>query len=67
MPHALPWNSLNARSIWALIRPTTRPSRQARKSSALPCLKNAFWRALRNIQRSIRSGGTHCRELECSR
>ena len=40
MPQALPWNSLKARSIWALMRPTTRPSRRARNSSASPCLKN---------------------------
>ena len=40
MPQALPWNSLKARSICALMRPTTRPSRRARNSSASPCLKN---------------------------
>ena len=42
IPHAFWWNSLKAWSIWALIRPTTRPSRRARNSCASPCLKYAF-------------------------
>src|SRR6187200_531415 len=67
MPHALPWAALNAWSTWALMRPTTRPARRARNSRASPCLKNAFWRRLRNACRSIRSGGTHWGEVEWSR
>ena len=43
-PSCFCWYSLNAWLICALIRPTTRPSRQARKYSASPCVKNAFRR-----------------------
>jgi len=50
---------LKAWLIWALIRPTTRPSRQARKYSASPWLKKAFIFLFRNRRRSSFSGGTH--------
>ncbi len=53
IPQALPWNSLKAVSICALTRPTTRPSRRARNSSASPCLKKALKRGSRNSQRSM--------------
>jgi len=39
-------------------RPTTRPSRSARKYSARPCSKNGFFRRSRNWRRSKRSGAT---------
>ena len=45
MPQSLPWYSLKAWSIWALMRPTTRPSRRARNSWASACLKYALKRA----------------------
>ena len=61
MPQRLPWKALNASSYWALMRPTTRPSRSARNSCASPCLKNALKRRLRKIRRSSRSGGTQTR------
>src|ERR671914_672209 len=67
IPQAFRWNSLKAWSIWALMRPTTSPSRRARNSSASPCLKKAFRRLLRKALRSRRSGGTHCSALACSR
>ena len=49
------------------MRPTTRPSRRARKYSASPWLKNAFRRRFRNSRRSSFSGGTHCGWLACRR
>ena len=67
MPQRLSWKSLNAWSYWALMRPTTRPSRRARKNCASPCLKNALTRRLRNSRRSSRSGGTQTGAVECSR
>src|SRR5438309_3670537 len=49
------------------MRPTTRPSRRARKYSASPWLKKAFARRLRNSRRSSFSGGTHSGWLACRR
>src|SRR5665647_3035988 len=49
------------------MRPSTLPSRRARKYSASPWLKNAFSRRLRNSRRSSFSGGTHCGWLACRR
>ena len=67
MPQRLSWNALKLSSYWALMRPTTRPSRQARKSCASPCVKNAFCERIRKRWRSRRSGGTQTPEVECSR
>ena len=50
-----------------VMRPTTRPSRRARKYSASPWLKKAFIRRFRKIQRSSFSGGTHSGWLACRR
>ncbi len=64
-PQFLPWYSLNASLTCAVMRPTTRPSRHARKYSASPWLKKALKRRLRNSRRSSFSGGTHCGWLAC--
>ena len=60
-------SALKLRSTWALIRPTTRPSRRARNSSASPCLKKALKRGLRNRWRSSLSGGIQGVPVPCSR
>src|ERR687897_581700 len=49
------------------MRPTTRPSRQARKSCASPCENSGFCERIRKMWRSRRSGGTQTPEVECSR
>src|SRR3954454_10350265 len=67
IPRRWRWNALKFSSYWALIRPTTRPSRQARNSCASPCENSGFCARIRNGWRSRRSGGTHTSELECSR
>ena len=59
--------ALKASSYWALMRPTTRPSRRARNSCASPWEKKAFRRRFRNSRRSSRSGGTQTPEVEWSR
>src|SRR6185312_10410937 len=65
-PQRESWWSLKAWLTWAVTRPTTRPSRRARKYSPSPCVKNAFSRLLRNSLRSSLSGGTHSGWLACN-
>ena len=67
MPSLPPWNSSQRSSIWALIRPTTSPSRSARKYSASAWSKNGFLSRSRNWRRSKSSGGTHCGSSRCRR
>ena len=52
--------------MWAVIRPTTSPSRSQRKYSASAWSKNGFFERSRKRRRSETSGGTHCSESRCS-
>src|SRR5271155_4773957 len=41
--------------MWALMRPTGRPSRRARKNSASACSKNGFWLRFSRLMNALRS------------
>src|SRR3954447_26937067 len=60
-----PWYSSQRRSRWAVMRPTTSPSRSARKYSASPCSNQGFFPRSRNSIRSKMSGATHCGWSRC--
>ena len=57
-PHSLSWKLLKFSSMWALMRPTGRPARYARKYCASACLKNGFLPWSSRFFSSILSGAT---------
>ena len=62
------WCTSLCSRLWiAAMRPTTSPSRSARKYSASACAKNGFWARSSSFRTSARNGGTQFGSRRCSR